>query len=164
MGSFTEFLGELKEAFVPTVAEAADASPEQPSKNHDNVAEPEVNNSDDGDEESKEEESGEAEEEKEGGDEDEEEEDEDEDEDDEDEEEEEEVGDQMDQLREECKNKEDAKPLVHHYMECVERVHKAQEDPGYADSEHKEDCVEEFFHLQHHLDGCVAPRLFDRLK
>lgn len=49
-------------------------------------------------------------------------------------------------------------------MECAERVHKQQEQPGYEDLEYKEDCVEEFFHLQHYLDSCAAPRLFNKLK
>ena len=90
----------------------------------------------------------------------EEEEDEDEDED----EDEEEGVDQLDALREECKNTEEGKHLVHHYMECVERVTKQQEDPEYENLDYKEDCVEEFFHLQHYLDSCAAPRLFDKLK
>ena len=138
MSSITEYLEELKEAFVPTVA----------------FAEEEEESNEGEEQKSEEGEEGEEEEE----------EDEDEDEDEDDEDEEEETVDQMDALREECKNREDAKPLVHHYMECVERVQKAQEDPEYENSEHKEDCVEEFFHLQHHIDSCVAPTLFDRLK
>ena len=90
---------------------------------------------------------------------------EDEDEDDEDEDQdEEEQGDQLDALREECKATEEGKHLVHHYLECAERVAKAQEQPGYEDLPYKEDCVEEFFHLQHYLDECAAPRLFDKLK
>ncbi|SCW01155.1 LAFE_0D06304g1_1 [Lachancea fermentati] len=128
ISSITEYLEELKEAIVPTVARAEDE---------------------------------EETEDVEGGDDDDDDEDEDEDEDDEDEEEQ---VDQLDELRESCKNTEEAKPLVHHYLECVERVHKAQEEPGYADAHYKEDCVEEFFHLQHHIDSCVAPQLFDRLK
>ncbi|KAG0683721.1 ubiquinol--cytochrome-c reductase subunit 6 [Kluyveromyces marxianus] len=59
---------------------------------------------------------------------------------------------------------EEGKHLVHHYLECAERVAKAQEQPGYEDLPYKEDCVEEFFHLQHYLDECAAPRLFDKLK
>ncbi|SCU97725.1 LADA_0H07888g1_1 [Lachancea dasiensis] len=144
IASITEFLEELKDAMVPTLARAedeeAEESQEQPAE--------------------QEEESGDAEE----GDEDEEEEEEDEDDEDDEDDEEEGQADQIDALREECKQKEDTKPLLHHYTECVERVQKAQEDPNYADSEHKEDCVEEFFHLQHHIDSYVAPRLFDRLK
>ncbi|SCV01143.1 LANO_0F10352g1_1 [Lachancea nothofagi CBS 11611] len=152
--SISEFVDELKEAFVPAVARAEDEGAEEAEEK------PAEEEEGEGDEEEKakgDDEDGENEEK-------EDEDDEDEDEDDEDEEDEEAQVDQMDALREECKAREDSKPLVHHYMECVERVQKAQEDPGYADSEHKEDCVEEFFHLQHHLDSCVAPRLFDRLK
>ncbi|KAL3235122.1 Cytochrome b-c1 complex subunit 6, mitochondrial [Nakaseomyces bracarensis] len=90
--------------------------------------------------------------------------DEEEDEDEDEDEDEEETVDQLDALREECKNTEEGKHLVHHYMECVERVTKQQEDPNYEELEYKEDCVEEFFHLQHYLDSCAAPRLFDKLK
>lgn len=49
-------------------------------------------------------------------------------------------------------------------MECAERVKLEQAQPGYAELDHKEDCVEEFFHLQHYLDSCASPRLFDKLK
>ncbi|QEU60987.1 Qcr6 [Kluyveromyces lactis] len=92
------------------------------------------------------------------------EEDEEDDEDEDDEDEEEEQGDQLDALREECKSTEEGKHLVHHYLECVERVQKAQEEPGYEDLAYKEDCVEEFFHLAHFVDECAAPKLFDYLK
>lgn len=81
-----------------------------------------------------------------------------------DDEEEEECSDQLEKLKEECKNTESAKPLIHHYMECVKRVEEAQEQPNYEDLSYKEDCVEEFFHLQHYLDGCAAPKLFSKLK
>ncbi|KAH3667062.1 hypothetical protein WICMUC_005409 [Wickerhamomyces mucosus] len=91
------------------------------------------------------------------------EEEEDEDEDD-DEDDEEGAGDPLDKLREECATKPDIKHYVHHYAECVERVTKEQEEEGYEDKEYKEDCIEEFFHLQHHLNDCVAPRLFYKLK
>lgn len=101
----------------------------------------------------------------EGGDDEEEEEDEDEDDDDEDDEDEdEEGGDPLDKLRAECAEHEHIVPYVHHYQECVERVTKEQEEEGYEDKDYKEDCVEEFFHLQHHLNDCVAPRLFHKLK
>lgn len=92
---------------------------------------------------------------------DEEEEDDDEDEDDEDEEEGE---DQFDALKKECAELPSIKPYVHHYEECVERVTKEQEEPGYEDKHYKEDCVEEFFHLQHALNDCAAPKLFFKLK
>ncbi|CAM9011725.1 unnamed protein product [Wickerhamomyces anomalus] len=91
-------------------------------------------------------------------------EDEDDEDEDEDEDEEEEGGDPLDTLREECAQHESIKPYVHHYQECVERVTKEQEEPDYEDKHYKEDCVEEFFHLQHHLNDCVAPRLFHKLK
>lgn len=130
ISSITEYLEELKESFVPTVAKAEDDVDEEKEDD--------------------------------GGDDDE---DDDEDEDDEDDEdEEEEVGDQFDELREECKNTPEGQNYAHHYMECVERVHKAEEQPGYEDAEYKEDCVEEFFHLQHYVDNCAAPRLFNKLK
>ena len=88
----------------------------------------------------------------------------DEDEEDEEEEEEDEPVDQLDKLRAECKATEKGQGLVHHYMECVERVKKGQELPNYDDLDYKENCVEEFFHLQHYLDQCASPRLFDQLK
>lgn len=90
-------------------------------------------------------------------------EDEDEDEDDEDEDEEETV-DPLDTLREECTNTETCKPHLHHFEECIERVTKEQEEEDYEHKPYKEDCVEEFFHLQHCVNDCVAPRLFNKLK
>jgi ubiquinol-cytochrome c reductase subunit 6 len=88
-----------------------------------------------------------------------------EDEEDEDEDEEEEgSADPLDKLREECAKDHHIAPYVHHYAECVERVTKAQEDPDYASKDYKEDCVEEFFHLEHHINDCVQPRLFAKLK
>ena len=94
----------------------------------------------------------------------EEEEEEEEEEDDDEEEEEDEEGDQFDKLRKQCENTEKGQELKHHYLECVERVQKAKEDPNYENLEYKEDCVEEFFHLQHYVDECAAPRLFSQLK
>lgn len=90
-------------------------------------------------------------------------EDEDEDEDDEDEDEEETV-DPLDTLREECTNTDTCKPHLHHFEECIERVTKEQEEEDYEHKPYKEDCVEEFFHLQHCVNDCVAPRLFNKLK
>lgn len=52
----------------------------------------------------------------------------------------------------------------HHFEECQARVLKEMEEPGYADKEYKEDCVEEFFHLNHCIDQQVAPVLFSKLK
>ncbi|AOW28429.1 ubiquinol-cytochrome c reductase subunit 6 [Candida albicans SC5314] len=93
----------------------------------------------------------------------EEEEDDDED-DDEDDEEEEETADPLDTLREECTKTAACKPFDHHFHECIERVTKEQEEPDYEHKHYKEDCIEEFFHLQHCVNDCVAPRLFNRLK
>lgn len=91
-------------------------------------------------------------------------EDEDDDEDEDEDDEDEEATDQLDTLKEECQNTPEGKTLVHHLQECSERVLKASQEPGYEEQEHKEDCVEEFFHLQHYLDSCAAPRLFNQLK
>lgn len=87
-----------------------------------------------------------------------------EEEEDEDEDEEEGSADPLDKLRDECATLPAIKPYVHHYAECVERVTKAQESDDYDQLEYKEDCVEEFFHLQHHINDCVQPRLFAKLK
>ena len=86
------------------------------------------------------------------------------DDDDDDEDDEDEVADPLDKLRADCATLPSVKPSLHHYQECVERVTKAQEEPDYAEKEYKEDCVEEYFHLQHHINDCVQPRLFARLK
>ncbi|PSK38382.1 hypothetical protein C7M61_002945 [Candidozyma pseudohaemuli] len=94
----------------------------------------------------------------------EEEEDEDEDEDEDDEDDEEEVTDPFDDLREECAKTASCVPYVHHFDHCVERVQKEQEEEDYAHKHYKEDCVEEFFHLQHCINDCAAPRLFYKLK
>lgn len=89
------------------------------------------------------------------------EEDEDEDEDDEDEEESE---DQFDALKKQCESLPSVKPVLHHYHECIERVTKEQQEPDYESKHYKEDCVEEFFHLEHALNDCAAPKLFSKLK
>ncbi|KAG5359626.1 Cytochrome b-c1 complex subunit 6 [Yarrowia sp. C11] len=52
----------------------------------------------------------------------------------------------------------------HHFDECVERVTKAQEAEDYDHAEYKEDCVEEFFHLQHCINDNTADKLFRVLK
>ncbi|CAI4456419.1 CQI_4a_G0017440.mRNA.1.CDS.1 [Saccharomyces cerevisiae] len=137
-----EYWEQLKITVVPVVAAAEDDDNEQ---HEEKAAEGE-------------------EKEEENGDEDEDEDEDEDDDDDDDEEEEEEVTDQLEDLREHFKNTEEGKALVHHYEECAERVKIQQQQPGYADLEHKEDCVEEFFHLQHYLDTATAPRLFDKLK
>ena len=139
-----EYWEQLKITVVPVVAAAEDDDNEQ---HEEKAAEGEEKEEENGDE-----------------DEDEDEDEDDDDDDDEDEEEEEEVTDQLEDLREHFKNTEEGKALVHHYEECAERVKIQQQQPGYADLEHKEDCVEEFFHLQHYLDTTTAPRLFDKLK
>ncbi|CAI5086185.1 ANM_HP_G0093050.mRNA.1.CDS.1 [Saccharomyces cerevisiae] len=141
-----EYWEQLKITVVPVVAAAEDDDNEQ---HEEKAAEGEEKEEENGDEDE---------------DEDEDEDDDDDDDDDEDEEEEEEVTDQLEDLREHFKNTEEGKALVHHYEECAERVKIQQQQPGYADLEHKEDCVEEFFHLQHYLDTATAPRLFDKLK
>lgn len=139
-----EYWEQLKITVVPVVAAAEDDDNEQ---HEEKAAEGEEKEEENGDE-----------------DEDEDEDEDDDDDDDEDEEEEEEVTDQLEDLREHFKNTEEGKALVHHYEECAERVKIQQQQPGYADLEHKEDCVEEFFRLQHYLDTTTAPRLFDKLK
>ncbi|CAI4444167.1 BTE_collapsed_G0017620.mRNA.1.CDS.1 [Saccharomyces cerevisiae] len=141
-----EYWEQLKITVVPVVAAAEDDDNEQ---HEEKAAEGEEKEEENGDEDE-----GEDEDEDEDKD----------DDDDEDEEEEEEVTDQLEDLREHFKNTEEGKALVHHYEECAERVKIQQQQPGYADLEHKEDCVEEFFHLQHYLDTATAPRLFDKLK
>ncbi|KAK6465382.1 ubiquinol-cytochrome c oxidoreductase subunit 6 [Scheffersomyces coipomensis] len=88
----------------------------------------------------------------------------DDDEEEEDDEDEDEVEDPLVALSEECKNSEACKKYVHHFDECIERVTKESEEEGYAEKHYKEDCVEEFFHLQHCVNDCVAPRLFNKLK
>lgn len=140
-----EYWEQLKITVVPVVAAAEDDDNEQ---HEEKAAEGEEKEEENGDEDEDEDED----------------EDDDDDDDDEDEEEEEEVTDQLEDLREHFKNTEEGKALVHHYEECAERVKIQQQQPGYADLEHKEDCVEEFFHLQHYLDTTTAPRLFDKLK
>ncbi|CAI4039313.1 hypothetical protein SMKI_07G2960 [Saccharomyces mikatae IFO 1815] len=138
-----DYWEQLKETVVPVLAAAEDNDNEQ-----------------------HEQEAGEDEEESKGGEDgdDDDDDDDDEDDDEDEDEEEEEVTDQLEDLREHFKNTEEGKALVHHYEECAERVKIQQQQPGYADLDHKEDCVEEFFHLQHYLDTATAPRLFDKLK
>lgn len=70
----------------------------------------------------------------------------------------------MDALREECKNTPACHPFDHHFQHCVEKVLKEQEEDDYHSKDYKEDCVEEFFHLEHCINDCVAPRLFHKLK
>mmetsp|Transcript_8046 Transcript_8046/g.7990 ORF Transcript_8046/g.7990 Transcript_8046/m.7990 type:complete len:157 (-) Transcript_8046:278-748(-) len=154
------FLKDLIESAFP-VAYAEEPAEEEPIEEEESTQESEGDEKESSDdaEESEDKESGDAEE---GDDEDE---DEDEDEDDEDEDEEdEETVDPLDSLREECTNTQTCKPYLHHFEECIERVTKEQEEEGYEHKAYKEDCVEEFFHLQHCVNDCVSPRLFHKLK
>lgn len=80
------------------------------------------------------------------------------------EEDEEELKDPLDELREECAKSHACEPYVHHFHECVERVTAEMEEEDYEHKAYKEDCVEEFFHLQHCINDCAAPKLFYKLK
>lgn len=82
----------------------------------------------------------------------------------EEEEEEEELVDPLDGLREECGKAPACAHAAHHFQECVERVTKEMEEPDYHEKAYKEDCIEEFFHLEHCINDCVAPKLFYKLK
>ncbi|KAI5970375.1 QCR6 [Candida margitis] len=147
------FLKDIYESIIPTAY-----ADEPENETEDEIADEEapVEQPEDAPEENVEDEEVEAE----GGDDD----DEEDDEDDEDDEDEEENEDPLDKLREECVQTTACKPFDHHFHECIERVTKEQEEPGYEHKHYKEDCVEEFFHLQHCVNDCVAPRLFHKLK
>ncbi|KAK9329722.1 ubiquinol-cytochrome C reductase hinge domain-containing protein [Lipomyces starkeyi] len=80
------------------------------------------------------------------------------------EEEEEEPEDIMPKIQTKCANSSLCHEYKHHFDDCVERVTKASEEPGYEDLDDKEDCVEEFFHLSHCVNECTAPTLFRALK
>jgi len=82
----------------------------------------------------------------------------------EEEEEEEEPVDPKPALEEECAKSSQCRGYKHHYDECVERVTAHENDPEAHKGQHKEDCVEEFFHLQHCATQCAAPKLFKQLK
>jgi len=75
----------------------------------------------------------------------------------EEEEEEEEPEDVMPALQEECKESAKCAPVAHHFAHCEEKVNAGK---GFA----HEDCIEEFYHMMHCVDGCVAPKLFAKLK
>lgn len=92
------------------------------------------------------------------------EEEEEEDEDDDDDEDEDEAVDPLDALKEECQKTAECAKSVKEFQACTERVTKAEEDPEYANKDYKEDCVEEFFHLQQCVNKCAAPKLFSHLK
>ncbi|KAK9763521.1 ubiquinol--cytochrome-c reductase subunit 6 [Basidiobolus ranarum] len=72
----------------------------------------------------------------------------------EEEEEEEEPEDIKPQLEEECAQSAKCASYKHHLEECAARVANGA----------NENCVEEFFHLQHCIDACVAPKLFAGLQ
>ncbi|KAF3481397.1 ubiquinol-cytochrome c reductase complex 17 kd protein [Arthroderma uncinatum] len=80
----------------------------------------------------------------------------------EEEEEEEEPEDIMPKLVEDCANSKPCAPAKHHFDDCVERVTRNSEDADFKGPH--EDCVEEFFHLQHCATQCAAPKLFRELK
>ncbi|KIW58718.1 hypothetical protein PV05_03217 [Exophiala xenobiotica] len=86
----------------------------------------------------------------------------DDDEEEEEEEEEEEPVDPKPQLEEDCAKSAQCSGYKHHYDECVERVTSAEENPDHKGP--KEDCVEEYFHLQHCATQCAAVKLFKQLK
>lgn len=144
---------DFKETFYPTVAYAEEKEEDTEEAPESDSAEEESKDEEPKDEESEDEESGDAEDEDE---------DEDDDEDDDDEDEDE-IKDPLDTLREKY-SETVCHSFKHHFDECVERVTHAQEQPGYEDLEEKEDCVEEFFHLQHCLNDHIAPVLFNKLK
>merc|ERR1712072_316774 len=76
--------------------------------------------------------------------------------------EEEEPVDPKPQLEEDCAKSAQCSGYKHHYDECVERVTSAEENPDHKGP--KEDCVEEYFHLQHCATQCAAVKLFKQLK
>jgi len=80
----------------------------------------------------------------------------------EEEEEEEEPEDLKPKLEEQCAKSAQCAPYKHHFDHCVERVSHQESNPDHKGP--KEDCVEEFFHLQHCATSCAAPKLFKALK
>ncbi|MBQ5153884.1 hypothetical protein EGM85_11570 [Macrococcus caseolyticus] len=160
MSSLASAWSDLKETIFPSVAYAEE-------KEDDKSDEPQEKQADEDDSEDKsEEKSGDnaeenSEESEEAGDS----EDDDEDEDDEDDEDEDEdeLKDPLDTLREKYSNTV-CHSFKHHFDECVERVTQQMEEPDYEDRDYKEDCVEEFFHLQHCLNDNIVPVLFSKLK
>lgn len=131
----------------------AEAPPEEEKEDDEGGEDKGEEESDDGDKEEGGEEGGEEEGgDDEGGD----------DEEEEEEEEEEEPEDPKPKLEEECAKSAQCAPAKHHYEECAERVTRQHENPNHKGP--KEDCVEEFFHLQHCATQCAAPKLFRQLK
>ncbi|KAJ1649911.1 ubiquinol--cytochrome-c reductase subunit 6 [Dispira simplex] len=70
------------------------------------------------------------------------------------EEEEEEAEDLMPAIQEACGETPACLPFKKHLEECTARVEDGSD----------ESCVEEFFHFQHCVDGCAAPKVFATLK
>ncbi|KAH9834600.1 Non-heme 11 kDa protein of cytochrome bc1 complex [Rhodofomes roseus] len=73
------------------------------------------------------------------------------------EEEEEEPEDILPALREECEESAKCKTATEHFRHCEEKVNAGN---GYQ----HEDCIEELCVMMHCVDGCVAPKLFAKLK
>ncbi|KAJ9497096.1 Cytochrome b-c1 complex subunit 6, mitochondrial [Exophiala xenobiotica] len=149
----TDFFSDLLSSvsFVQDVHAEAPADDDESKEGGDDEAKDEDGGEDGGDdkEEGGDEEGGDEEE---GGDDDEEEE----------EEEEEEPVDPKPQLEEDCAKSAQCSGYKHHYDECVERVTSHEENPDHKGP--KEDCVEEYFHLQHCATQCAAVKLFKQLK
>ncbi|KAJ1981537.1 hypothetical protein H4R33_005228 [Dimargaris cristalligena] len=70
------------------------------------------------------------------------------------EEEEVEIEDAMPVIQEACSDTKACQPMKKHLEECTARVENGSD----------ENCVEEFFHLQHCVDDCAAPKIFAALK
>ncbi|CAG78649.1 ubiquinol-cytochrome C reductase hinge domain-containing protein [Yarrowia lipolytica] len=137
MSYFLTLASEVAESLLPTVAFASEEEKEQD--------EPVEVESDDDESEEKEDD------------------DEEEDEDDDDDDDDDEVPDPAIALHEAAAEG-PCHDFKHHFDECVERVTKAQEAEDYDHAEYKEDCVEEFFHLQHCINDNTADKLFRVLK
>jgi len=73
------------------------------------------------------------------------------------EEEEEEPEDVLPALQEECKESAACAAATKHFAHCQEKVNAGE---GF----HGENCIEEFYHMMHCVDNCVAPKLFAQLK
>ncbi|KAI0659480.1 ubiquinol-cytochrome C reductase hinge domain-containing protein [Cubamyces menziesii] len=73
----------------------------------------------------------------------------------EEEEEAEEPEDPLPALQEECAESAKCAPHTKHFLHCEEKVNAGEGFKG-------EDCIEEF--MMHCVNGCVAPKLFAKLK
>lgn len=138
MSGLTSVWSDLKESLFPAVAYADEDEGDEPEADDSEKEEGEDGDDEDDDEDE-------------------------DDDDDDDDDDEDELKDPLDEYREKF-TETVCHSFKHHFDECVERVTKAQEEPDYEDQEHKEDCVEEFFHLQHCLNEHIAPILFNKLK